>query len=146
MKADFSGYKKADFSGYKEVIKKLLEKTRQGRVEWNADDRLNSFRCTILGAPEPTANALANRLNKNKEEKIFSFTVTTSGTDDSQPVLRMRDKAENEIFRVVSNDLPTSPEEEEVSQMIEEIYELARRQALKIDQKLVLASTLLDRV
>ena len=108
--------------------------------------RSNSFRCTILGAPEPTLNALADLLNRNKEEKIFSFTVTTSGTDDSQPVLRMWDKADNEIFRVVSNDLPTSPEEEEVSQMIDEIYELARRQALKIEQKLVLASTLLDRV
>jgi hypothetical protein len=30
--------------------------------------------------------------------------------------------------------------------MIDEIYELVRRQALKIEQKLVLASTLLDRV
>jgi hypothetical protein len=44
------------------------------------------------------------------------------------------------------NDLPTSPEEEEASTMIVELYDLARRQVLKIDQKLVLASTLLDRV
>jgi hypothetical protein len=139
---------KADFSGYKDVIKKLLEKTRQGRVEWKADGHLNSFWCAILGPPEPSLNSLADLLNKskNKEEKCFSFTVSTSGADDSQPVLRMRDKADAEIFSIVSNDLPTSPEEEEVSQMIDEIYELARRQALKVDQKLVLASTLLDRV
>ena len=137
---------KNDHIEYKDIIKKLLEKTREGRVEWTADVRLNSFRCDILGAPEPTSNALADRLNRNKEEKTFSFTVMTSGTDDSRPVLRMWDKANNEIFRAVSNDLPTSPEEEEVSQMIDEIYELARRQVLKIEQKLVLASTLLDRV
>jgi hypothetical protein len=33
-----------------------------------------------------------------------------------------------------------------MSQTIDEIYEFARRQALKIEQKLVQASTLLDRV
>jgi hypothetical protein len=58
----------------------------------------------------------------------------------------MWDKADNEIFCVASNDPPTSPEEEGASQMIEEIYDLARRQALKIEQKLVLALTLLNRV
>jgi hypothetical protein len=136
---------KADFSGYKDVIKKLLEKTRQGRVEWTVDDRLNSFRCAILGVLE-SANALASLLGGYKEELIFSFTVATSGMENPQPVLRMWDKSDNEIFRAESNDLPTSPEEEEVSQMIDEIYELARRQALKIEQKLVQASTLLDRV
>jgi hypothetical protein len=58
----------------------------------------------------------------------------------------MRDQEGNRIFRLAANDLPTSPEEEEVSQMIDEIYDLARRQALKVEQKIELASNLLDRV
>ncbi|HKN70439.1 MAG TPA: hypothetical protein VJX30_05395 [Terriglobales bacterium] len=138
---------KADHIEYKDIIKKLLEKTRQGRVEWTTEVGRNSFRSTI-GAPE-TRNALAARAGiarPNEEEKNFSFTVTTSRADDSCPTLIMWDHSNNEIFRVMSNDLPTSPEEEEVSQMIDEIYELARRQALKIEQKLEWASTLLDRV
>jgi hypothetical protein len=82
----------------------------------------------------------------NEEEKNFSFTVMASGTDDSRPILIMWDYSGSEIFRAASNDLPTSPEEEEVSQMIEEIYDLSRRQALRVEQKLVWASTLLDQV
>jgi hypothetical protein len=133
---------KSDEFEYKEIINKLLEKTRQRRVEWTADLGRNSFRCTI-GEPETSRTLIAR---PNEEEKNFSFTVMASGADDSTPILIMWDRSNNEIFRAVSNDLPTSPEEEEVSQMIEEIYDLARRQALKIEQKLVLASTLLDQV
>lgn len=138
---------KVDHIEYKDIIKKLLEKTRQGRVEWTTEVGRNSFRSTI-GAPE-SRNALAARAGiarPNEEEKNFSFTVTTPRADDSCPTLIMWDHSNNEIFRVMSNDLPTSPEEEEVSQMIDEIYGLARRQALKIEQKLEWASTLLDRV
>jgi hypothetical protein len=57
----------------------------------------------------------------------------------------MRDGRGNEIFRVTSNDLPTSPEEEEVSIMLDELYDLARRHALKVEEKLELVSNLLDR-
>lgn len=136
---------KADHIEYKGIIKKLLEKTREGRVEWTADVRPNCFRCTI--GPPVMNNALAARVARlHEEEPNFSFTIVASGTEDPCPTLIMWDQGGNEIFRVVSNDLPTSPEEEEVSQMIEEIYDLARRQALKIEQKLEWASTLLDRV
>ncbi len=58
----------------------------------------------------------------------------------------MTDQGGNQILGVTANDLPTSPEEEDTSNMVEEIYNLARGQALKIEQKLVLVSTLLDQV
>jgi len=130
---------KSDPSEYKEIIKKLLEKTRQQRVQWEYPPSqfgevryLDTFRCNL--GPQSADS--------------FSFEITsTSERDDSlRRFLVMTDQGGNEIFRVATNDLPTSPEEEEVSQMIEEIYDLARRQALKVEQKLVLASTLLDRV
>jgi hypothetical protein len=58
----------------------------------------------------------------------------------------MWDRGPNQIFQAVSNDLPTSPEGEEILILLEELSDLARRQALKIEQKIELASNLLDRV
>lgn len=118
---------KSDPSEYKNIIEKLLEKTRQKRVDWEqAFSR--SFRSTV-GSGDGSS---------------FSFTISRS--DDEALSLRMSDESHNTIFVVTANDLPTSREEEEVSQMIEDLYELARRQALKVEQKLELASSLLDRV
>jgi hypothetical protein len=122
---------KSDPSEYKEVLRKLLEKTRQRRVDWKQAFS-SSFRCDVGPG----------------DEGSFSFTVSGGFPPGGGEVLslEMSDEAHNTIFSVTSNDLPTSPEEEETSQMIEELYELARRQALKIEQKLELASSLLDRV
>jgi hypothetical protein len=119
---------KSDPSEYKQIIKKLLEKTRQRRVEWEKAFS-NSFQCTV----------------GSEDGGFFSFRIS-AGSDNEPLSLSMLDESHNTIFRATSNDLPTSPEEEENSQMIEELYELARRQALKIEQKLELASILLDRV
>ncbi|SRR5712692_424927 len=121
---------KSNPAEYKDIIKKLLEKTRQRKVEWE-QSYSSAFRCSLAAEGSDS----------------FYFTVSHSSTFQSEALtLVMSDKSENTIFAVTSNDLPASPEEEDISLMIEEIYDLARRQALKIEQKLVLASTLLDRV
>jgi hypothetical protein len=119
---------KSDPSEYKQIIEKLLEKTRQRRVEWEKAFA-NSFKCTV----------------GSEDGSFFSFRIS-AGSDTEPLSLYMSDEANNTIFRATSNDLPTSPEEEETSQMLEELYDLARRQALKVEQKLELASSLLDRV
>jgi hypothetical protein len=124
---------KPDPAEYKGVIRKLLDKTRQGKVQWEQGDFTNSFRCSL-----PSSDA-----------DSFYFLVSHSSGSNFEPEafrLRMSDQRENVILAASANDLPTSSQEEELSQMIEEIYELARRQALKIEQKLDLASTLLDRI
>ncbi len=122
---------KSDPSEYKEIVRKLLDKTRQQRVAWEQAFS-SSFRCNVGSG----------------EGGNFSFTISANSEPGAGESLwlRMSDESNNTIFRVTTNDLPTSPEEEETSQMIEELYDLARRQALKIEQKLELASTLLDRV
>ncbi len=117
---------KSDPAEYKDIIGKLLEKTRQRKVEWQQEHE-SGFQCTVV-APNTDS---------------FLFRVFA---DERGPGLRMSDQDRNTIFYARSNDLPTSPEEEEVSNMIEEIYGLARRQALKIEQKLILAADVLDRV
>ena len=123
---------KSNPSEFKDIIRKLLEKTRQRKVEWE-QAYSSRFRCSLPAG----------------DDDFFQVTVSFSAGSNFEAeafALRMLDQGENVIFEARSNDLPTSPEEEEVSQMIEEIYEHARRQALKIEQKLELASSLLDRV
>jgi len=122
---------KSDPVEYKEVIKKLLEKTRQRKVDWE-QAYLSSFRCTLPGGAESFHFTISYAAGSNFEAEAFT--------------LRMSDQGENIIFEASTNDLPTSPAEEEVSQMIEEIYDLARRQALRVEHKLEQASALLDQV
>jgi len=123
---------KSDPKEYKDVTKKLLEKTRQRKVDWE-QAYSSSFRCTLPGGgPESFHFTISYAAGSNFEGEAYT--------------LRMSDQGENIIFEASTNDLPTSREEEEVSQMIEEIYDLARRQALKIEHKLEQASALLDQV
>ena len=116
---------------YLPIINKLLERTRQGRVQWEGG--LGTF-CCKLGT---------------KDESTLKFTISSAATRDINLDVRflvMEDIKGNELFRIESNDLPTTAAEEAVSNVINELYELARRQALKVDQRLELASTLLDRI
>ncbi len=132
---------KSDPSEYKAIIEKLIEKTRQRRVEWREDLGRHSFSCTLANGTATPASIIA-RPGSDKAIEGFSFAISSY---DSQVVLVMKDGTDCEIFRVVANDLPTSPEEEDVFLLLEELHELARRQALRVEQKLELASSLLDR-
>ncbi len=122
---------KSDPAEYKEIVRKLLEKTRQRKVEW--EQYGPGFRCS-LGASSVDSLDFTVWSDTSRDLQIETFT------------LKMSDQHRNTIFEASSNDLPTSPAEEEVSQMIEGIYNLARRQALKIELKLEQASALLDQV
>jgi hypothetical protein len=121
---------KPDRPEYRPIIEKLLERTRQGRVRWAGS--LGTFSCTV----------------GSTSEKPVKFTLSTTATRDisyDERFLVMDDANGNELFRVASNDLPTSPEEEAISNMVNELYQVARRQALKSDVELDRVLTLLDR-
>lgn len=121
---------KSNFSEYRPIIQKLLEKTRQGRVQWQGG--LGAFSCVV----------------GSENENFVKFTLSTTSTRDINYDVRflvMDDAKGNQLFRVESNDLPTSPEEEEISNLIDELYELARHQALRVDERLGNALTMLDR-
>jgi hypothetical protein len=122
---------KSDRPEYRPIIEKLLERTQQGRVQWQG--AMGTFSCTV----------------GTTSDNPVKFTLSTTATRDinyDERFLVMNDANGNELFRVASNDLPTSPEEEEISNMINELYQLARRQALKVDVELGRVLTLLDRV
>lgn len=123
---------KSDLVEYSPIVRKLLERTKQGRVQWQGG--LGAFSCT---------------LGSEKKENSLEFTLSTAATSLINYDVRflvMTDVNGNELFRVEASDLPTSPQEEEMSGLIYELYDLARKQALKVDEKLGLASNLLDRV
>lgn len=116
---------------YLPIINKLLERTREGRVQWQG--ALGTFYCK-LGTDDAS---------------ILKFTLSSAATRDislDARFLVMEDVKGNELFRIESNDLPTTAAEEALSSAINELYELARRQALKVGEKLELASSLLDSV
>jgi hypothetical protein len=118
---------KSNPSEYITVIQKLLERTQQGRVQWEGG--LGTFHCRI--------------------GTEIKFTLSSAASRDINFDMRflvMEDVNGNELFRIESNDLPTNADEEQVSSMVLELYDLARKQALKVDEKLQLASALLDRV
>lgn len=116
---------------YLPIINKLLEKTKEGRVQWQG--ALGTFSCKLGTDDAP----------------ILKFTLSSAATRDinfDARFLVMEDIKGNELFRIESNDLPTTAAEETLSSAINELYELARRQALKVGEKLELASSLLDSV
>lgn len=127
---------KPDFAEYKPVVKKLLQKTRDGKVSWQTP----SFGSIRFGSGDWFESTVGS-----EQEGLVSF-IIAEDRDDSSRSLIMKDQGGNQIFSVSANDLPTSPDEEELSALLDELYEFARRQALKVDEKIELASTLLDRV
>jgi hypothetical protein len=128
---------KSNPAEYLPIIVKLLEKTRAGKVVWQPP----SFGSISYDDHE----VFTTRVGSEQEDSV-SFTITAYRNNSSLRRLSMNDSAGNEIFLVTTNDLPTSSEEEEMSLMLDELYGLARRQAFKVEQKIDLASALLDRV
>lgn len=121
---------------YKPIIKKLVQKTREGRVQWQTP--------TFGSIQYEGVDTFLSGLGSEPGETV-SFTITANRAESVRSLV-MKDSNGSEIFAITSNDLPTSRDEEEVSMLLDELYDVARRQALRVEQKLELASSLLDRV
>jgi hypothetical protein len=107
---------------YAPVIEKLLDKSRQGRLSWDKG-YLKDFRCTI---------------------DQYTFVVSAA---DSGYGLSMLDSDQNEIFSLnLQDEVIFSGENRRLFDEVSELYELARRKALKVDEKLAGVSELLDKV
>lgn len=113
---------------YRAIVSKLLDRTEKGKVIWDAQSW--GFSTTL----------------RESSTSSFQFGLTAKGTTESRTIyLFMRDSQGQELFSVGSTDLPTNPAEEGLSDDIEKLYEAARRQALKIPEKIKTVSDLLDR-
>ncbi len=111
---------------YEPVVAKLLEKSQQGRLNWERGfSRRASFTCAIEGG----------------------FTFESEKGDDGYQ-LTMKDPEGNEIFSITGEEAVVydHPKKEELFNTLREIYDLARKKALNIDEKLATAAGLLDKV
>ena len=108
---------------YKPIIEKLFKKTQADRVPWEAQGD-SVFHCQL-------------------EEYRFSIRATKSGFS-----LTMKDSRYNEIFSVTIEEeiYFSDAEKQETFQMLSDLYELARRRALNVPEKLVGVAELLDRI
>jgi len=111
-------------------VSKLLERTEQGKVSWEAG---SSDRFSAVLRESPTS--------------AFQFLLSKAGTSNLRTIyLSMYDLQGPELFTVESTELPTNEAEERLTDNLEHLYEAVRRQALKIPDKIKTVSDLLDRV
>jgi ASC-1-like (ASCH) protein len=105
------------------VIRKLLEKTEAGKVDWLPSDE--GYQCS------PGDN--------------FNFTIRK--VEDSY-VLTMEDEYHREIFKEIVHEeiFYKNASEEEKVRIFEDLYEMARRMALDADNKISGAYSALDKI
>jgi hypothetical protein len=109
---------------YDPVVTKLLEKSQLGRLNWEKSP-LGGFFCEIEG----------------------EYTFESKRTEDGYE-LTMRDSAGDEILSITGEQaiVYDHPKKEELFNMLRDLYELARKTALSIDEKIATAAGLLDRI
>jgi len=109
---------------YEPVVKKLLEKSEQGRLNW-VKNPLGGLFCEIEGQ--------------------YSFGSTK--TDDGYE-LTMVDSKADVIFSITGEQAVVydDPKKEELFNMLRDLYQLARKKALNVDEKLATAARLLDKI
>lgn len=108
---------------YEPIITKLIEKSEQGRLAWEKRDW--PFVCTV--------------------DDQYTF---ESARDGDTYHLTMKDKAGEVIFTVSAEEevVFRNREKMELLKKLRDVYELARRKAFNVDEKLASVSTLLDRI
>jgi hypothetical protein len=115
---------------YVPVLTKLLEKTRQRKIDWKATYDELTFLCAIEGQ--------------------YAFSVSKGRLDSGEPyrALIMRDKDQVEIFNLQAT-APTpasSSENDALFVTIDELHDEARRIALDIDKKVAAVADILDNI
>ncbi len=112
-----------DLTEYASVIEKLLARTREGKVAW-----------------QEITYGFGTRV------KAYEFRVSKAEDQGDVTIsLRMFDDNGSEIFSVSLTDDPaTLAKQRHMVSVLKDLHELARRNALKVEQKIDDASNLLD--
>jgi len=132
---------------YEPIVRKLLEKSEQGRLNWEkgelpVDDFGDSSYATFAGVtviqPRP---------------KVFHCTVEGRYIFQSRRIdqgyqLTMLDSEGNELFSITGEEAVVyeDSKQEELFNMLRDIFELARKKALNVDEKIATAAGFLDKV
>ena len=125
---------------YEPFVKKLLEKSEQGRLNWVERRR-----------PEVDSHAML----LGRVDSLTYFTCTVEGeytfeserTDEGYK-LTIKDSKGVEFFSITGEQaiVYDDPKKEELFSMLRDLYELARNKALNVDEKLATAAVLLDKI
>jgi len=112
-----------DVTEFSPIIQKLLDRTKEGKVLW--EEATRGFKAAV---------------------GLFTFRVFSSDEGGDTTVrLTMRDDHDSEIFEVtLTDDPPTIARYRQAVTNMKELYELARRKALNVEEKLGAVSSLLD--
>jgi hypothetical protein len=124
---------------YEPLVKKLLEKSEQGRLNWEKiEPRVGPYLPVEGIEPDPPYFACAL-----EGQAFFQSRRTDQGYQ-----LIMKDQKGNELFSITGEEavLYDDPKEEELFKMLRDIYELARKKALNVNEKIATAVGLLDRI
>jgi len=105
---------------YEPIVRKLLDKSQEGKIAWEKD-------YDPYGQPRP--GHLVCGLQENRFEIVQ--------VEDTY-VLRMKDSEGDVIFQVDAQDeiVFDDPKKREMFTLLYDLFELARRKALAVDQKL----------
>jgi len=122
---------------YSSIALKLLEKTKAGKVEW-----------------QPTSTHFGEIVYEGSEffraelTEGFRFEIgRTRSTGDTTYSLTMRDEQGTDVFTLSLTDDPdTMFNQRRLYEGLAELYEVARRKALKVDQKVERVSEILERI
>ena len=124
---------------YEPLVRKLLEKSQQGRLNWEEARRREETHGMLLGPVEPPI--------------YFTCTVEDQYTFESEKTdegykLTIKDSEGVEFFSITGEEaiVYDDPKKEELFNMLRDLYELARYKALSVDEKLATATGLLDKV
>ncbi len=106
------------------ILDKLIRRSREGRVAWEVRNR-TSFFCSVEG----------------------QYTFEVSRYEDTYR-LEMRDASNHEILSLSQPDriVFQNDSERRLFESLSDLYEIARRKALQVEDKLATASELLDRI
>jgi hypothetical protein len=115
---------------YLPVITKLLERTKERKIEWKGTYDSTTFICALEGQ--------------------YSFEIEKARFSSGAwyRKLTMKDREEGEVFVTIAR-VPTetsSTENDQLFQMLDELYETARRIALDVDRKVNEISKILDSI
>lgn len=127
-------------SDYSSLILKLLEKTRNGKVDWKEAEEDFGAMVNLVTGSQGSFRAHLEQGFTFHVDKVFSRGDTTYK-------LRMSDAQGRTVFEVSFTDDPdTMIRNRAKYETIGEIYDLARRKALKVDEKIERVSEILERI
>jgi len=120
----------SELEEYQAIVSKLLDRTAEGKVSWQVHPFKAGFTASL----------------RESSTSFFEFMLLVTGPSTDRTIsLTTSDELGHELFNVVSTVFPTSAAEEKLSESLEKLYDAARRQALKIPEKIKVVSDLLDR-